>query len=391
MDIFYDLFFDYTLRTVALGTAIIGLVSGALGCFAFLRKQSLLGDAISHATLPGVVLAFLLTNSKEPIVLIIGGILAGWLATLFIMAVVKNTRIKEDSALGISLSVFFGFGLVLMAYAQTMPNANQAGLNRFLFGQAAAIVERDVITMGILGLLTLGLMVLFWKELKIVSFDPAYAASLGLPVRWLEVMLTTLLVIAIVIGLQAVGVILMSAMVVAPAAAARQWTNRLGLMVFLAAMLGAVSGVGGAMISSLGSGLGTGPVIVLFVSGIVLVSLLVAPERGLVWSWLRQQRNRRRLQLETVLSDLYQLGKQHQDARHGHSVETLRMMSLNREGVERSLKKLHQQGYVTPTEADNWALTPVGILKAESILKGHHALPAQPVSAMGETTQEVTI
>jgi len=128
--LFYDLLFDYTLRTVALGTAILGIVSGALGSFAVLRRQSLLGDAISHATLPGVVLAFILTRSKLSFTLIIGGIVAGWLATLLVMAIIRNTRIKEDSALGIARSVFFGFGLMLLTLTQRLPDARQAGLDR---------------------------------------------------------------------------------------------------------------------------------------------------------------------------------------------------------------------------------------------------------------------
>lgn len=293
----HDLFFDYTLRTVALGTAIIGVVSGALGSFALLRKQSLLGDAISHAALPGVVLAFMLTHSKASLTLIIGALLAGWLATLLIIAVTRTTRIKEDSALGLALSVFFGFGLMLLTFTQRMPDARQAGLDRFLFGQAATLIQRDVVTMAVIGLIALATMAIFWKEFKLLSFDPDYAASLGFPVRLLDVMLTTLLVIAIVIGLQAVGVILMSAMVVAPAAAARQWTNRLGVMAALAALFGAISGVGGAVISSTGSGLATGPVIVLFMSVIALGSILLAPNRGLVWRWVRDRRNHRLLQV----------------------------------------------------------------------------------------------
>ncbi len=250
-DLFYNLFFDYTLRTVALGTALIGIVSGSLGSFAFLRKQSLLGDAISHAALPGVVLAFILTRSKSSLVLIIGALIAGWLATLLVSAIVRHTHIKEDSALGLALSVFFGFGLMLLTFTQRLEDARQAGLDRFLFGQAAALVERDVITMAVIGTIALILMVLFWKEFKLLSFDREYAATLGFPVRALEMLLTTLLVIAIVIGLQAVGVILMSAMVVAPAAAARQWTNRLEIMVPLAALFGALSGIVGAMVSSM--------------------------------------------------------------------------------------------------------------------------------------------
>jgi manganese/zinc/iron transport system permease protein len=226
-----DLFSDYTLRTVALGAGTLGIISGALGSYAVLRKQSLLGDAMSHAALPGIALAFVLTRSKEPLVLMLGAAIAGWLATLLVAAIVRNTRIKQDSALGLALSVFFGFGLVLLTFIQKQADASQAGLDRFLFGQAAALIESDVVTMAALGTLVLLAMLLFWKELKLLSFDPSFGASLGFPIPALDVLLTTLLVVAIVIGLQTVGVVLMSAMVVAPAVAARQWTDRLGAMV----------------------------------------------------------------------------------------------------------------------------------------------------------------
>ncbi len=288
----YDLLFDYTLRTVALGAITLGIVSGSLGSFAVLRKQSLLGDAISHAALPGVVLAFLLTRDRAPLILMLGAIAAGWLATLAMLSIVKTTRIKTDSAMGLILAVFFGLGLVLLTFTQRLPDARQAGLNRFLFGQAATLVKEDVITMAGLGLVALLLMLLFWKEFKLLSFDPDFAASQGLPVRLLDVLLTTLLVLAIVVGLQAVGVVLMSAMIVAPAAAARQWTDRFGLMVGLAALFGALAGLSGAVISSTAAGLSTGPTVVLGISVIVLLSLLFAPNRGLAWNWWRQRRQR---------------------------------------------------------------------------------------------------
>jgi manganese/zinc/iron transport system permease protein len=255
-----------------------------------LRRQSLLGDAISHAALPGVVIAFMLTGSKSPLVLLLGAAAAGLLGTLLMMGITRYTRIKEDSALGIILSVFFGFGLMLLTFLQQNPQARQAGLNSFLFGQAATLLLRDVITMAAFGGAALLLLALFWKEFKLLSFDAVFAASLGLPVRLLDALLTGLLVIAIVIGLQAVGVVLMSAMIVAPAAAARQWTNHLGLMVLLAALFGAFAGVAGATISSLGRGLSTGPVVVLVASAIVLLSLFFASNRGLFWARLRQKR-----------------------------------------------------------------------------------------------------
>jgi manganese/zinc/iron transport system permease protein len=250
VDILRDLLFDYTLRTIALGAALLGIVSGALGSFALLRRQSLLGDAISHAALPGIALAFLFTGSKSPLVLLLGAAAAGWLGTVFISLVVRNSRIKTDGAMGLVLSVFFGFGLMLLTFIQKMPTAAQAGLDKFLFGQAATLLVPDVIVMSVLGAVAIALMVVFWKEFKLLTFDPDYCATMGFSVRLLDVLLTTLIVIAIVIGLQTVGVVLMSAMVVAPAAAARQWTDRMGRMVVLAAFIGALGGVLGAVVSA---------------------------------------------------------------------------------------------------------------------------------------------
>jgi manganese/zinc/iron transport system permease protein len=363
----HDLIFDYTLRTVALGAAALGIVSGSLGSFAVLRKQSLLGDAMSHAALPGIVVAFLLTRSKTPFVLMLGAIVAGWLGTLLMMNVTRHTRIKDDSALGLVLSIFFGFGLMLLTFVQRLPDATQAGLDTYLFGQAAALLQRDVVTMAILGGLALLIMGAFWKEFKLLSFDPDYAASLGFPVQWLDVLLTTLLVVAIVVGLQAVGVVLMSAMVVAPAAAARQWTDRLGLMVALAAVFGALAGISGAIISSTAAGLSTGPTIVLCISAIVVISLLFSPNRGLVWNWLRHQRNRRRLRVATVLGDLHTLGQQHDDPEHGHSTAVLRAMNVGRGGVARTLDALEKRGLVRQVGNDRWTLTAEGRVEAERL------------------------
>jgi manganese/zinc/iron transport system permease protein len=294
-EILYGLLFDYTLRTVALGTAVLGLVSGTLGAFAFLRRQSLIGDAISHAALPGVVLAFMLTGVKGPAVLMAGAALAGIAGVLLIIAITRSTRIKQDAALGIILSVFFGFGLMLLTFLQRDPDARQAGLNQFLFGQAATLLAGDVLVMTLFGGAALVLLVLFWKEFKLLSFDRDFGASLGFPMPALEVLITLLLVVAIVIGLQAVGVVLMSAMIVAPAAAARQWTDRLGWMVVLSGLFGAVAGVTGTAISGLASGLSTGPVIVLCISAIAAASLLFGSSRGIVWAWIRRQRNRQAL------------------------------------------------------------------------------------------------
>lgn len=367
--LFNDLFFDYTLRTVALGSAVLGIVSGALGAYAVLRKQSLLGDAMSHAALPGIAIAFLLTGSKSSLVLILGAAIAGWIGTLFIMSIVRSTRIKFDSALGLVLSVFFGFGLVLLTIIQKMPDATQAGLDKFLFGQAAALLERDVITMGVLGAIAIVAMMVFWKEFKLLSFDPDFGATLGFPMRLLDILLTTLIVLAIVLGLQTVGVVLMSAMIVAPAAAARQWTDHLGTMVFLSSIFGALAGIVGALLSSSIQRLPTGPTIVLCISAIVIVSLSFAPRRGLVWNWIRERRNRGRLHVEAILEDLYSLASAHDDPEHAHSIAVLRLMSSGKAGVDKSLKTLEEQGFVRSVNSDEWALTKAGVEQARNLIR----------------------
>lgn len=288
----YDLFFDYTLRNVALGSALLGLVSGVLGCFAVLRRQGLLGDAVAHAALPGICIAFLLTGSKAPLVLLAGAAVSGWIGTLVLLRIVRDTRISEDAALGIVLSTFFGFGIVLLTVIAKRNDATQAGLDRFLFGQAATLVWSNVLTMLVLSAGALLAVAVFYKEFKLLSFDPHFAQSLGFPTHRLSVMLTGLIVVAVVIGLQTVGVVLMAAMLVGPAVAARQWTNRLSRMIALSGFFGALSGVTGAVLSVTQPRLPTGPLIILSLTVIVLLSVFFAPNRGMVWDWLRQRRNR---------------------------------------------------------------------------------------------------
>jgi len=270
-----ELLTDHTLRTVALGAAVLGLLSGALGTFAVLRRQSLLGDALAHATLPGVVLAFLVTQERATPVLMVGAGLAAAAAALLITAVVRHTRIKQDAALAVVLSVFFGLGTVLLTVVASDGGAGQAGLDRFVLGQAATLVATDVQTMALLAAIALALVVACFKELTVISFDPTFARALGYRVGRIEGLLTVLLVVAIVVGIQTVGVVLVSALLITPAAAARHWTDRLGAMVLLAAVFGAVSGVVGALVSARAVDLPTGPVIVLVATTIFVVSLPV--------------------------------------------------------------------------------------------------------------------
>jgi len=351
-----DFFADYTLRLVALGSAVLGATSGALGSFAYLRRQSLLGDAVSHAALPGIVLAFMLTGSKVPLVLMVGAGLAGWLGTLTVLVIVRRSRVPYDSALGIVLAVFFGAGLVLLTHIQKLPNAAQAGLESFLFGQAASLLKRDVVTMAVLGSVALVILVLMWKEFKLLSFDPDFAASLGLPVGRLDGLLTLLLVVAIIIGLQTVGVVLMSAMIVAPGAAARQWSRRLAPMVVIAAAIGIFAGVTGSILSSHVPRLPTGPTIVLVLSSVFVFSLFMAPHRGAP-------------DLDPVLMHLFALSRQHpDDPEHGHSVAVIQTMSPPEAKVVAALERLADRGLAQHTADGGWAPTPIGRREAQRIL-----------------------
>jgi len=276
------------LWTVALGTAALGLVAGSVGSFAVLRRQSLQGDMVSHAALPGLAAAFLL-GAREPVYLILGGAVAGWLAMLCVGFVQRRSRVPFDAALGGALAVFFGLGLVLLTYIQRhVPGASLHPLDRYLFGQAALLREEDLRVIGWLGAIALLLLAAFWNPFKLLSFDPDYAASLGYRVRLLDLLLTTLTVTAVVIGLKAVGVVLMTALLIAPAAAARQWSNRLGGVVLLAGLFGALAGLGGTIGGHLaGRGVPTGPTIVLAATGLVLFSLVFGSARGLLWTRLR--------------------------------------------------------------------------------------------------------
>ena len=216
---------DYTVRIVILGACLLGAIAGALGSLAVLRKQSLLGDSISHAALPGIVLAFMVFSSKAPLILLLGASLAGVIGTWLIMHIIRTTKIQTDAAQGVVLSVFFGLGLLLLSSLKTSGDAHQAGLEKFIFGQAAALLPEDLYLMIGFGLTSFIVLILFWKPIKSMTFDLAFSQSMGYSRSVTDLIITSLLVSAIVIGLQTVGVILMSAMVVAPAAAARQWTR----------------------------------------------------------------------------------------------------------------------------------------------------------------------
>lgn len=367
LDLFISFFTDYTLRTILLGSLVLGIVSGALGSFAVLRKESLLGDAISHAALPGIILAFLILQSKQSFWLLLGATLSGWCGTILLLLVSYNTTLKRDAILGIVLSVFFGFGLVLLTFVQRLPIPNKAGLDTFLYGNASTLLASDVVVMSVLGFIALAVLMVFWKEFKAMTFDRDFSKSLGIPIKRLDILLTTLVVVAIVIGLQMVGVVLMSAMIIAPAAAARQWTDRLGMMVVLAGAIGAISGMTGGILSSLVTKLPTGPTIVLVVSALAFLSLIFAPNRGILVAWWRQHQNRQRIAGETILLNMLLFSESYTDPYHPHDMAALH--AIGRSGGQKTMKQLEVSGYIESPEKDVWGFTQKGYKKALALKK----------------------
>jgi manganese/zinc/iron transport system permease protein len=292
----------YTDAVVVLGAAVLGLTSGVLGAFAVLRRRSLVGDAVAHAALPGVAVAFLLTGTKDVPGLLLGAAVAGVVGSLAMVGIERATRVRPDAAIGVVLSGFFSLGLVLLTYIASRDDADQAGLQNYLFGQAAGLLERDVALMAGIAVTALAVVAVAFRALKTTLFDPAFAASIGLPVRALEITATALMVVAVVIGIRMVGAILMVAMLVIPTVAARQFADRLALVLVLAGLLGAGIGVTGALAST-AAALPTGPVIVLVGFVAVLAALLLAPGRGVVWRLGRLLADRRRAALDAALLD----------------------------------------------------------------------------------------
>ncbi|HST41307.1 MAG TPA: iron chelate uptake ABC transporter family permease subunit [Conexibacter sp.] len=294
---------SYSDAVVAIGAALLGIAAGALGVFAVLRQRSLVGDAVAHAALPGVCIAFLATGAKDDATLLAGAACAGLVGALLMVGIERTSRIRADAAIGVVLSSFFSLGIVLLTYIASTNDSDQAGLDKYLFGQAAGLLERDLNAMAVLAFVALAAVAIAFRALKTTLFDPAFAGAVGLPVRGLEIFMTMLLVVAVVIGLRTVGAILMVAMLVVPTVAARQLSGRLSHLLPLAALIGAAVGVTGALLAA-SAQVPTGPVIVLVGFGAVVLAILLAPGRGVLWRARKLTRDRRRTLTEGVLVDL---------------------------------------------------------------------------------------
>lgn len=358
---------------VMLGVALLGAVSGVVGCFTLLRGRALLCDAVSHAALPGVCVAFLVApllgmERKSMPLLLIGAGVFSWLAALSVRAMGVVRRWKADAAVAAALSVFFALGVVLLSVIQGMRVGDQAGLQSFIFGQAAAMGQADVWRVGVAGALGLGLVVLLQRALKVLCFDEAYARSMGWRVGLADGALMMLVVVVAALGMQSVGLILIVAMLIIPAAGARFWTERLWVMLCAAGLMGAGAGYVGAAISAVQERLPTGPIIVLCAGGLFGVSAMFAPARGVAATWWRRIAARRSAREDHLLRALHEAA----EVSGGEIRESVltAARSWSPPEVRRRLLRAAHEGIVERRGA-GWALTKEGAARAREVARRH--------------------
>jgi manganese/zinc/iron transport system permease protein len=357
------------LLWVLVGCALIGAGASLVGSFAYLRKKSLVGDAVAHALLPGVALSFLIFEEKSLWVLFPGALIAGWLSLLSIEGITRYSKIKSDTAIAIVLSVFFAVGIVLLTHIQQGNYGNQSGLDSFLFGKAAAMLPRDISLFITVDLVLIAAIWLFYPYLKLYSFDEAFARSVGLPAKRLEFLISTLTVLAIATGIQAVGVVLMAALIITPAAAARFYTKRLSSMLGLAMVFGVVSGVGGVFISYLAPSMPTGPWIVVLLSFMAIFTFIFAPHRGVYQRYMSQVRHRRKMNDENVLKLLYHLDEANPGLNYS-STDLSAKRYFESRPLQETLKRLSQNGLLTTIDS-RYKLSETGHHEAMRVVRLH--------------------
>ncbi|MEZ5943077.1 MAG: iron chelate uptake ABC transporter family permease subunit [Planctomycetaceae bacterium] len=380
---------DYTTRNVLIGTTLLGMSGGVVGVFMLLRKRSLIADVVGHSALPGIVLAFLLTQVFQPgsgrnvPLLMLGAALAGLLGALFVVLIEGNSRIKADAAMAIVLSTFYGIGSALLTVTQRMPEQAVAGLKNYLNGQPAAMDRSDVYLIAVSSAILFGLTLLLFKELTLLCFDSEFAAADGWPVFRLDILLTGLVVGITILGMQSVGLLLVVAVLVIPAASARFWTNRIRLMTFLSAALGGLAAAVGTALSATFPHIAAGAVIVLAGTALFLVSLIFGRERGILWSWLEARRLQAKVGQHDLLRAAYESIEAQKNATESRTVNesdllntivSIKELTDARSWSEARVRQLLQravQHQLLEPAGYGWHLTPEGADRARRAVRNH--------------------
>lgn len=358
-------YISYNTLIVLLGTSLLGANAGLVGTFALLRRRALLGDALAHATLPGLCLAVLLVGGRHLPMMLGGALVTGLIGVTTVAALRRWTRIKEDAALGIVLSVFFGAGIALSQIIRRhLEGGSAAGLESYIFGKTAGMIRADLYLFAAVAAASLAVIWLLYKEFKVSSFDPGFAQVQGWPTLGLDLLLMALIAVGVVIALPAVGVVLMAALLILPTAAARFWTDRLAHLLIIAAAFGCAIGATGTAISSRYSELPAGPTIVLVGTAVFVVSILFAPRRGGIARVVRHYRFRDRLQDERLLAAVYDLAEQTPDFSTPIGAEALwSRRAWTPARTHQLLDRAARRGLLEPRDG-KWVLTEPGVAEA---------------------------
>lgn len=363
-----NIFDSPALVTVLLGSMLISAMSALIGTFSFLRKRSLIGDVISHAVLPGIALAFLLTSTKNLLPLLIGGAATGALAAWLIDLITQNSKIKADTAIALNTSVFFGFGMVLLSWIQHSGAGNQSGLDHFLFGKAAALQSYEVRIYFWMSLFIALVLMVGFRAFKMISFDEQYSHSIGLPTRFIRLVLMFLTVMVVAIGVQSVGVVLMSALLITPAAIGRFFSSSLKGMMLIALLSGMFSGASGALISYAFPSMPTGPWIVLWLSALAVLAFLFSARKGILVLWFKKWQNGRRIELENFIKTFYHSLKE--DEKQLFDIYHL-PEPMKAGHAKRLLTLARLRGWVNRFGRNQFGFTHEGLEAVKSIVRKH--------------------
>ncbi len=292
---------DPNVRYVVIAIVLLGGMSGTVGSFNFLRKKTLVGETVAHSMLPGVLIAFLLSGVKNPAVMILGAAISGWMSIWVVDYITQQSKIKGDSALAIVLSSFFGLGIVLLTMIQSRYVGNQSGLDHYIFGNAAAMTPADSIAFASVSLVVLGLIIASYWSVKAIIFNSDYAQSIGISRKKIDTLISIITILTISVGIKAVGIVMMSALLIIPPTAARFWTDRLVPMLIISGVFGSLGGWIGAFVSYSQTNMPTGPWTIVSVSIIAFISMLFAPRKGIVYQRWNKLLLRRRINEENLL------------------------------------------------------------------------------------------
>lgn len=365
---YFFTFQDPSIFYVVIGITLLGLGSAYVGAYSFLDKKALLGDAISHAVLPGICLGFILAGEKNPFYIVGGAFVSGAIATFLSSWLKKNTKLSEDAIIASILSIFFGFGIVLLTVIQKSGNPEMAGLNQFIFGNAIAILEEDLWIYGGLAVLIIVSLSVFQKEFSLLVFNADFGTSIGYPMGMIRLVFNVLMILSVVIGIQAIGVVLMAALLITPGAAARFWTDNLSKMLLLSGLFAVLSGIAGTYVSFVIPQMPTGPWVVVCLSLIAFLSFLFAPKKGTLSRYFSRNKYLKKTQNEHVLKALY---KAKELGEPPLSIEKIyALYPYQKKQTSRSINYLFKNGLVIKNQ-DIIRLSDYGISEAQRVVRLH--------------------